>query len=162
MALALNTDALNQGIIEILRGDPGTTNKEIGERLGVSEVTVASRIRSMEEANVLRIMMQRDVRTLNYNVMALLDINVEAARPEDVAEELARIEECISVSICMSKPDIIVHILAYDNAHLQDLIDTRISSIKGIRCYEVNIPLEVMKMHTHFGMLDQEYKNEIA
>lgn len=154
MTLDYRTDALNQGIIEILRTDPSTTNKDIGDRLGISEVTVAARIRGMEENNILRVMMQRDTRSLGYSVMALMDINVEGRRPEDVARELAEIDECIAVSVAMSSPDIFLHILARDNAHLQTLVDTRIARVSGIVSYEIMLPLEVIKMNQSYGALD--------
>ena len=43
-------DVLSREIIAILQEDARTTNKDIGDRLGVSEVTVAGRIRNLEEA----------------------------------------------------------------------------------------------------------------
>lgn len=146
-------DALNWGIIESLQADPSTTNKEIGDRLGVSEVTVAARIRAMEEGKVLRVMMQRDVRSLGYEVMAFIDINVEGRRPEEVAAELAEIDECISVSLALSSPDIIVHVLTRLNVDLQTLIDTKIAPIKGISSYEIITALDVVKMVKGYGAI---------
>ena len=148
------TDALNKGIINILQADPSTTNKDIGDRLGVSEVTIAARIRTMEEQKVLRVMMQRDTRSLGYHLMALIDINVEARRPEDVAQELAQIDECISVSLALSSPDIIIHVLSRDLADLQVFVDTRLAHIEGIASYEIITPLNVVKMDNRYGAVD--------
>jgi len=145
---------LNQGIIDILQADPSTTNKDIGDRLGVSEVTIAARIRTMEEQKILRVMMQRDTRSLGFNIMALIDVNVEGQRPEDVARELAEIDECISVSLALSSPDIVIHVLSRDYADLQALIDTQLARIEGIASYEIIIPLDVVKMDNRYGALD--------
>lgn len=151
---AVRIDALNQGIIEILQGDPTTTNKEIGDRLGVSEVTIASRIRGLEDNKVLRVMMQRDIRSLGYYVLALIDINVEARHPEEVAKDLALIEECSSVSLALSSPDIIIHVHARDSADLQAIVDKKIALIEGIASYEIMMSLDVVKMDKRYGALD--------
>ena len=42
-------DDLNRAIIAALQENPSRTNKDIGETLGVSEPTVANRIRALEE-----------------------------------------------------------------------------------------------------------------
>ncbi len=147
-------DEMNLGIIAALQEDPTVTNKVLGDQLGVSEVTIAARIRSLKEHKVLRVMMQRDVRSLGYEMMALIDINVEGRRPEDVARELALIEDCASVSVTMSSPDIIIHVNAADGYDLQSIIEYKIAPIAGIISYEVLSALDVIKMDTRYGVLD--------
>lgn len=147
-------DDLNQGIIAALQSHPGRTNKDIGDELGVSEVTIAARIRAMEQSNTLRVMMQRDVRTMGYHLMALVDINVEGRKPEEVAHELAAIDQCTSVTVVMSNPDIILHVIARDGADLQRLVEDQIAPIPGIIAYEIMTALEVVKMDRRYGGLD--------
>lgn len=146
-------DDLNRSIIAALHENPTRTNKDIGETLGVSEPTVANRIRALEEAKILRVMMQRDMRAMGLPLLALVDINVEGRAPEDVAEELAKIENCTSVSIGMSNPDILLNINAADGADLQRIVDEQIAKVEGIQSYELSIALEVVKLDQRWGNL---------
>ena len=125
-------DDLNRAIIAALQENPSRTNKDIGETLGVSEPTVANRIRALEDANILRVMMQRDMRALGYSVFALVDLNVEGRTPENVAEDLAKLDACTSVSVAMSSPDIFANINPPDGAALQRIVDEQIAKIEGI------------------------------
>jgi len=147
-------DELNRNIVNLLQDDPSITNKDLGERLGVSEVTIAARIRGMEDANILRVMMQRDFRSLGYNLSALIDINVEGRHPDAVGHDIASIETCLSVSLTFGSPDILAHFLARDPAHLQSIVDKDLASIKGIASYEINVSLDIIKMDQRYGALD--------
>lgn len=149
-------DELNQKIIALLQDDPSITNKVLGNRMGVSEVTIAARIRGMEEANILRVMMQRDFRSLGYNLSALIDINVERKHPSVVGHDIARIETCTSVSLALGSPDIFAHFLARDPAHLQSIVDNELSTIEGIASYEINVSLDIIKMDQGYGGLDAQ------
>lgn len=154
MSVDTDLDDLSTGIIRALQLDPRTSNKDIAERLKVSEATVASRIRSLEERNVLRVMMQRDFEAMGYDLMALIDIHLSNRAAEDVAQELAQIEEAAAVSVLMSNPDIIVHLSVRDRLHLQDVIEQKIAPIAGIAGYEITTALEVVKLDALYGALD--------
>jgi DNA-binding Lrp family transcriptional regulator len=154
MSVDTDLDDLSTGIIRALQQDPRTSNKDIAERLKVSEATVASRIRSLEERNVLRVMMQRDFEAMGYDLMALIDIHLSNRAAEDVAQELALIEEAAAVSVLMSNPDIIVHLSVRDRLHLQDVIEQKIAPIAGIAGYEIATALEVVKLEAIYGALD--------
>lgn len=147
-------DELNQKIVALLQDDPSISNKELGDRIGVSEVTIAARIRGMEEANILRVMMQRDFRSLGYNLSALIDINVSGRHPDAVAHDVAGISACTSVSLALGSPDIVAHVLACDPGHLQAIIDAELAPIEGIASYEVNLSLDIIKMDQRYGALD--------
>lgn len=57
----IKLDDIDWGVIHALQEDASRTNKDIGKRLGVSEVTIAARIRSLEERCILRVIMQRNL-----------------------------------------------------------------------------------------------------
>lgn len=64
-------DRVDLQIIEALRRDGRTPNKSIAKLLDVSETTIASRIRSMTERNVMRVTLQRDIYSLGYQFSTL-------------------------------------------------------------------------------------------
>lgn len=149
-------DDLNRQILTMLQDDPSITNKDLSERIGASEVTIAARIRGMEEANILRVMMQRDFRSLGYNLSAIIDINVEGRHPDAIGHEIARIESCTSVSLALGSPDIVAHLLARDTVHLQRIVDNELSTIEGIASYEINVSLDIVRWDQGYGGLDAQ------
>lgn len=146
-------DELDIAIAEILSESAQITNKEIADKVGSTEVTIANRIRDMEERNILRVVMQRDLRALGFDLVVLLDIYVTQRSPEIVADELAKIEEAASVSVLLSDPDIFVQLNVRDRKHLLDTIETKIAPIKGISHWTANIALEVVKLDLRYGTL---------
>ncbi|MCF8534466.1 MAG: Lrp/AsnC family transcriptional regulator [Reyranella sp.] len=156
MALDEGVDELNLGIIGALQLDPRITNKDLADRFGVTEATIASRIRNMEDQDILRVMMQRDMRALGWQLIALIDVRVERRRPEDVAAELVDVEEAVSVSITMSNPEIVMVVGARDGLHLLEIIERKISPVAGIASYEIMTALEVLKFDARYGALEAE------
>lgn len=149
----MNLDELGHAIVTLLQANARTTNKEIADRLGISEATVGTRIRDMEARNILRVMIQRDVRALGFDLLVLMDIHVSQRAPEDVAQELARIEEAASVSITMSDPDIILQLNVRDRKHLLRTIEDKVAIIDGISHWTADLALEVVKLDARYGTL---------
>ena len=147
-------DELNRSIIQQLQSDPRTPNKEMADRLGVAEATVANRIRSLEERRILRVMLQRDMHSLGYGLLVLVDINVMRRPVDDVAADLMKIEETASVCIMMSSPDIVFQLNARDQKHLLEIIETKLAKVKGIGSFNVLTALEVVKLASGFGSWD--------
>lgn len=146
-------DELDLQIIDLLTGDAQLTNKEIADRVGSTEITVANRIRELEARNILRVVVQRDLKALGLDLIVLLDIYVSQRSPEDVAEELSLIEEAASVSLLLSDPDIFLQLNVRDHKHLLDVVENKLAAVKGISHWTANLSLEVVKLDLRYGTL---------
>lgn len=149
----VKVDELGLRIVELLHANARATNKEIADTLAVSEATVAARIRDMESRNILRIVMQRDLRALGYDLLVLVDIHVAQRAPEEVASELAQIEEAASVSVLLSDPDIILQLNVRDRKHLLQTMEQKVAPIRGISHWTADIALEIVKLDSRYGNL---------
>lgn len=149
----MKLDALDNEIIAALRAEPSRTKKDISAKLEVSEATVASRMASLERRKLLRVRMQRDIRAMGYSIIALMDIYVSGRKARDVAMDLAQADECMSLSLLVAKPEIMIHLIARDSEHLQQLIESKISSVPGVHSYETLTSLKVLKWDQVFGDL---------
>ncbi|MDB5428932.1 MAG: putative HTH-type transcriptional regulator [Caulobacter sp.] len=138
-------DELDTKIVDLLRRDPQTSNKMIAVQAGVTETTVASRIRSLTDRRLIRIMVQRDIRALGDNLIAHLDIFVEGRSVADVGRDLAKIPEISSIVVLMGSPQLIAQVHARDGAGLLETMDQRISKVDGIARMESTISLMVLK-----------------
>lgn len=146
-------DESSTKVLQELWRDARVTNKEIAERTDLSEATVASRIKNLEEKRLVRVIMQRDFRTLGHNVTALVELRVRSRRPEDVAAELAENPQILSVCVTTSRPDILMHVSAEDNSALQRFVETDIAPVPGVDRIEIVTALEILKYTTRMGIL---------
>src|SRR5262249_4748614 len=81
-------DEIDLCIIDALRKDGRTPNKSIAKVLNVSETTVASRIRSLTERNVMQVALQRDIYSLGYQFQGFLDVYVTGRNVDLVAADI--------------------------------------------------------------------------
>ncbi|MEM9841761.1 MAG: Lrp/AsnC family transcriptional regulator [Pseudomonadota bacterium] len=146
-------DELDLQIIEALKLDPQATNKAIAGALGVSETSIAQRIRSMSEDNIMRVVAQRDIYAGPYSLTAVLSVELQNMDLQRVGESIAQIQEVISVSVGTRRPRLIVGLRAKDRQHLDALIREKIGRVTGVRAIETHIMLKIFKYITGFGLL---------
>ncbi|MDB5969973.1 MAG: AsnC family transcriptional regulator [Hydrocarboniphaga sp.] len=146
-------DATDRQILDRLKTEPRVTNKALAEELSLSEVTIASRIRAMESGKIMRVMAQRDFRTIGGEILTLVDIDVLGRTVDAVAHDLTLIENVGSVSILMGEPSIIVEIHTPDLAALEDVLLNQIAKVKGVSGTSANMILKVIKYRSEMGNL---------
>ncbi len=153
--MAKTPDEIDLQIIDTLRVDGRTSNKSISKRLGISETTVASRIRAMTERNIMRVTLQRDIHSLGYQFQGFLDLYVFGRSVDDVASEVALIEGVLVVALYLGSPDIVVTIGARDREDLVRIVNQKIASIPGIQRVDSYIALEIGKYESVYAALGE-------
>lgn len=148
-------DELDKSILESLRADPLETNKALAEKLSITEVTIAARIRSMEVNNVMKVMAQSDFRTQGYDVLANVDVNVSGRDVHSVAEEIAKIEGIGNLTIFMGDPSLMLLAMAATLPDLQKLIMEKIAKVEGVRSVETMVFTDVVKYQSEYANLRQ-------
>jgi DNA-binding Lrp family transcriptional regulator len=146
-------DTIDRQILNWLKVEPRVTNKSLAQELSISEVTVAARIRAMENDHVMRVMAQRDFRSVGARTLALVDIDVLGREVEAVAEDLKHIEQVGSVSILMGQPSLILEIHTSDLSALEDVLLNEVAKVKGVRSVSSNVIVKIMKYQTEIGDL---------
>lgn len=150
---AVAVDSIDLQIIELLRGDPRMTNKEIADKADISELAVANRIRALVGGNVVRVAAQRDIVSLGHDLLAMLNIHVQGRTARAVSEEVALIDEVSSVALMLGTPQVSALIHARDREHLHALISGPIASIEGIVKLEADVMLDVLKFRSDLAKL---------
>jgi len=146
-------DALDRGILERLKLDPRCTNKSLAEALSVSEVTIAARIRAMENDRVMRVMAQRDMRAAGFSLFALVDVEVSGRAVDAVASDLARIENIGSVSLLMGEPAIVIEVHAATLDDLENTLLDEVGKVRGVSGTIANLVVDVIKYDSGYGNL---------
>jgi Lrp/AsnC family transcriptional regulator for asnA, asnC and gidA len=132
-------------ILEILRQDGRTSNREIARRLGVSEGTIRSHIRRMEEQKLMRISAVTSLRAMGMRSAAHVGIFVEPDCAREVAEALTRIPEVTFVAITFGQYDLIAVLLVETREQLLNLLSEQIATIRGVRRTETAEVLQAVK-----------------
>jgi DNA-binding Lrp family transcriptional regulator len=139
-------DDLDRNIIRRFQDDPRVSNKTLAQEFGVAETTIASRIRSLHESGVMRIVAFRDFHAQGYDLLAHIDVFVEGRSAAEVAAELAELAEVAMVALCTGSPQIVIQINAKSRHDLARIISHSLAGIRGIREIETSITIDVIKM----------------
>ena len=136
---------LDKSIIEILKKDGRTSNQRIADMLGVTTSMVATCIRRMENAKAMKVVAVSDFSAFDYNVLLPIGVDVKGRRANDVAEDLAKLDEVASVQLVSGKHDIEILVTL---AHLEEMsgfLLNKLSQIKGVRSLDPSFAVDIIK-----------------
>lgn len=145
MAEKFRIDDTDRKIIAELRRNGRASNQEIANRLGIGAVTVAARIRRLEEADKLRVVAVSDFRVHGYDVLLQVAVEVAGRAAAEVAADLAKLDEVFAVQLVSGRHDINILVVLKDFSELQDLLFNKLSVIPGIRSMVPAITVDVVK-----------------
>lgn len=118
-------DALDCRILLLLLTEPGIGVLGASRRLKVARGTVQARLDRLQERGVLRSMApQVDAAAMGYPVTAFCTLEIrQGPGHTPVVEHLARIPEVLEAHTITGPGDLLVRVVARDNADLQRVID---------------------------------------
>lgn len=145
-------DEVDIQIIEALRSDPQITNKAIARSTGVSETTVAQRIRAMSQASIMRVVAQRDVYSDGYQVMCFAEVTV-SGDVDKAGGALSNSQNVISVARAMGVPQILTTVRAKSREHLREILLRELGRAPGVASVTTQICMKVVKLETGYGDL---------
>ncbi|BBY62662.1 Lrp/AsnC family transcriptional regulator [Mycolicibacterium helvum] len=149
-------DHLDRALIEELTHDGRAGNRTLAARLHVNEVTIAARLRRLEDAGVMRVVAITDIRLFGHREFAFALIQVAGRPVHAVAAEMAKLPESIGVTICTGRFDIVVALLGRDRQHLADLFGRVLPKIKGVGVVHGSIALDVLKYDSKWALLSAD------
>jgi len=139
------TDSLDKRIIEILRKDARCPFVDIASQVGVSEGTIRSRVRKMNEEGVIR---GYTVKTSSKNVKALVEIRIDVKTDtETIANELTEYEGVSEVFEVTGDQDIIAIVDVESSQQLNEIIE-RVRHYDSITSTRTRLILK-----EHFGSI---------
>jgi Lrp/AsnC family transcriptional regulator, regulator for asnA, asnC and gidA len=144
-------DAVSKAIIEQLQQDGRRSFVDIAETVGISEEAVRKRVQDLENAGVMQITAVTDPLQVGFARQAMLGVIVEGQR-KPVAEALAAIEEVDYVVITAGGFDILAEVVGESDAHLLELVTSRIRPIPGIASIHTFLYLELQKQTYTWGV----------
>ena len=138
-------DDIDRHIITALKADGRATNQKIARSLKISPATVGARIRRLENVNAMRVVAVTDFAALGYQVLLAVGIEVQGRPAEEVARELAALEEVFAVHVVTGARDIEILVALHDLKELETFLLQDVAKIRGIGSLAAGIAADIIK-----------------
>lgn len=138
-------DETDQRIVALLREDGRMPYRSLARELGLTETTVRARVRRLEESDAMRVVAVTDFEAAGYELLLAVGVQVEGRTPQEVALELAEIDEVFSVNVVIGSHDIELLVVAENQQGLAELISRRLALVPGVRRLTPALAVDVLK-----------------
>lgn len=150
---SISLDATDERIISALRQSGRIANRDLARIVGVNEATVRSRLRRLEENNVVRVVAMRDLSAMGFEALAAVGVQVKGRSARDVGADLAKIDQVVTVSVAVGTYDLEIQVVARDLAELDHLLTGVIANIEGVERLFPGLSLKIFKYSSEWGPL---------
>ena len=138
-------DELDSRIIQILQGDGRASNAHIAREVGVSEGTVRRRLRRLIQDDVISVIAVPNLEKMGYSTTALVGLQTDPGRIDDVAEALAQLPEVHFVTLTTGAQDLFIWVALSSSEELGAFLRNRVGVIPGVRRTETYVNLAIKK-----------------
>ena len=149
-------DEVDRALVERLRLDGRETNRALAQTLDINEVTVAARIRRMEQNSIMRVVAVTDMRIFGHREFAYAFMRVTERPAVEVGTEVAVLPEVVAVTIATGRHDVIAPVLGRDHHHLAEIFGDTLPRIPGVDEIQGHLALDVMKYDSRWGLLSAD------
>jgi Lrp/AsnC family transcriptional regulator for asnA, asnC and gidA len=142
-------DDLSKRIIEQLQQDGRRSYAAIGKAVGLSEAAVRQRVQRLTDGGVMQIVAVTDPLMLGFRRQAMIAVKCDGDL-EDVADQLAAIEEIDYVVITAGSFDLLLEVVCEDDDHLLEILG-RIRAVPSVASTETFVYLKLRKQTYSWG-----------
>lgn len=134
--------------MEILRSlvqNSRITISQMSKEIDVPDATISNRLKKLEKNVIKQYTLILDPEKLGLKVTAIIIVQTESEKHENVKKELSRLEEVSEVYSISGEYDILIKLWAHDLEELNREMDTKIRSINGVEDLTEMIVMERVK-----------------
>ena len=135
-------DKLDSKIIQILQEDGRASNAGIARKVGVSEGTVRRRLKRLIQGEFITVVALPDAAKLGFDSQALVGVQVDPDKIDQVADALAGLSEINWVAITTGAFDVFAWATLQSAEALGIFLRTKIGTIQGVRRTETFVNLD--------------------
>jgi DNA-binding Lrp family transcriptional regulator len=150
-ASRVRLDTADVSIIDLLVADGRANARAMAATTGLSEETVADRMRALIDRNIIGISAILDWRAAGFQWDLFLAIRVGAAGAQVVIDELTPHDEVVSIYEVFGPVDVVAHVLCRDRAAMLEFVSTTVPRIDGINGVEILLALDTVKYFHQFA-----------
>ena len=138
-------DELDSKIIEMLKEDGRVSNAEIARSVAVSEGTIRRRLKRLIDEEYIRIVAMLNPGKMGYGSEALIGVQVDPDRTDEVAESIASLQEINWIAVTTGSYDIFAWATVQSSEVLGVFLRTKVGTIPGVRRTETFVNLSVRR-----------------
>ena len=137
-------DATDFKIISLLRKDGRMPYRTIAAELNITEATVRTRVKRLEETNTIKVVAVTDIEAAGFELLVAVGVEIEGRSASEVGRDLAKLSEVYSVSVVIGSHDIEILALAKNQIHMNNLL-TELAAVEGVRKLLPSLAVDVLK-----------------
>ncbi len=138
-------DELDRKIIALLESNGRASNARIARDVGVSEGTVRRRLKRLIQERIINVVALPDPRKLGYESEALIGVQVDPDKVDQVADRLASLVHTRWVAVTTGTNDVFAWVTLPTAEALGHFLRDQVGAIPGVRRTETFVNLAVMK-----------------
>ncbi len=144
-------DATDRRIVDLLQADSRATQQEIAKKVGLSQPSVADRIRKLEEAKVILGYTARvDPRTLGHDITAFIGVSIEHPKYFDTfARRVLAIPDVLECHRVAGPESYLLKVRTRTTSTLDQLLVEQLRVIPGVASTHTTIVLASIKEDAH-------------
>ena len=138
-------DELDRKIIALLESNGRASNARIARDVGVSEGTVRRRLKRLIQERIINVVALPDPRKLGYESEALIGVQVDPDKVDQVADRLASLVHTRWIAVTTGTYDVFAWVTLPTAEALGHFLRDQVGAIPGVRRTETFVNLAVMK-----------------
>lgn len=138
-------DALDQKIVDKLARDARISNRAIAAELGVTEGTIRTRIKRLQNEGLIQFTVVTDFRMAGSPNLCMLGIDADPSRVIELAERLKHIPEINCVVLMLGRFNLLAMGLFTNIEQLNEIVTEQIRSLPGVQRVETSISVHNLK-----------------
>lgn len=143
-------DAVDQLIINQLRENGRITIRDLAAITELTEATVRTRMRALEKIDLLRITATVNIEMLGEHYFAPVGVVVQGRPVDDVAEDLAKIPEVVTLMTMIGPQDIEMQVAARSLGDLRRVLNVTIPDVDGVAKVARSLTLDTVKFESQW------------
>ncbi len=143
-------DDTDRAIIEHLQVDGRLPYTRLGAAVGLSEAAVRQRVQRLIDSGVMQVVAVTDPLSLGLGRMAMIGVCCEGDL-EVIASKVQALDEVAYLVMIAGSFDLLAEVVAHDDEHLLELLNSKIRSIPGVKSTETFIYLRLAKQTYAWG-----------
>jgi Lrp/AsnC family transcriptional regulator, leucine-responsive regulatory protein len=143
-------DTVDERILDLLQADARTTQAEIAKKVGLSQPSVADRIRKLEEAKVITGYVARvDPAKLGVDITAFIGVGIEHPKYFDgFARKVMALPEVLECHRVAGQESYVLKVRTANTGTLDSLLVETLRTIPGVTRTNSTIVLATVKEHS--------------
>jgi Lrp/AsnC family leucine-responsive transcriptional regulator len=137
----MKLDSVDNAIVEQLRINGRTSNREVARAVGVSEGMVRQRLKKMTDSKAMRLGLVADTVTVGFLSGVIVRLRTTPRLGRKIAQEIAQLECCAFSGLTLGRYDVLVYLIGQTRQEMAEVIDKHIAHLPGVLEVDVREPV---------------------